>query len=125
MSQPPAMTIETRRTLVRQLADSDSTLSARAIALQVGVSKDTVLRDLAETRPAQNQPESAEPAVEPDRETDSDWLVIHLDDEMRQALAVLRATRNGPDTDTANRAAARAAIRAMADIVIESGQRRP
>ncbi|WDO05549.1 hypothetical protein ME763_07715 [Streptomyces murinus] len=40
-------------------------------------------------------------------------------DEMRQALAVLRATRGAPDTAKQNEAAARAAIRAVADSALD------
>ncbi|MFE2469744.1 HTH domain-containing protein [Streptomyces mirabilis] len=115
------MSVVTRRALVRQLTDGDPTLSARAIAGQIGVSKDTVRRDLDEIRREDSQAAPESPGAAPEGASDRDRLVLPLDDELRQALAVLRATRNGPDTDASNRAAARAAIRAMADIVLEAG----
>lgn len=129
MSQPPAMPISTRRALVRQLADGDPTLSARAIASQVGVSKDTVLRDLDATEPMSSQPApesgiaAPQPAPErvPPAQTGApeDFLVLVLDEPLRQALAVLRAQVGAADTEKQNRAAARAAIRAVADRITE------
>jgi DNA-binding transcriptional MocR family regulator len=126
------MPITTRRTLVRQLADGDPTLSARAIAIQVGVSKDTVLRDLDATEPVSNQPapESAIPEPEPAPATapqaqtgaPEHFLVLVLDESLRQALAVLRAQVGAADTEKQNRSAARAAIRAVADRITEEVQ---
>ncbi|MEU8906998.1 HTH domain-containing protein [Streptomyces mirabilis] len=116
------MSVATRRALVRQLTDGDPALSARAIAGQIGVSKDTVRRDLDEIRREDSQAAQEMATAAPEGASDRDRLVLPLDDELRQALAVLRATRNGPDTDASNRAAARAAIRAMADIVKEGGR---
>lgn len=122
MSQPPAMTVATRRTLVRQLIQQDPTLSTRNIAAQVGVSKDTIRADLAAIRreDAQHAPELA--PAEPQPSPDSDRLVLVLDEPLRQALATLRASVGTPDTDKHNTAAARAAIRAMADTVLETQQ---
>ena len=132
MSQPSAMSIATRRALVRQLADGDPTLSARAIASQVGVSKDTVLRDLAETLPASSQPapevavSEPQPAPQPTAEARAGapqgYLVLVLDEPLRQALAALRAQVGAPDTEKQNVAAARAAIRSVADTVVEQQQ---
>ncbi|GGV12111.1 hypothetical protein GCM10010260_58410 [Streptomyces filipinensis] len=45
-----------------------------------------------------------------------------LDDPLRQALAALRATRGASDTEKQNQAVARAAIRAVADTVLEARQ---
>lgn len=122
MSQPPAMTTDVRRTLVRQLIEQNPKLSARKMATQLGVGKDTVLRDLEAIRreDAATEPEPAPAAPEP--ATDDDRLVLVLDEPLRQALAVLRATRARPDNPGENVAAARGAIRAMADIVLETGR---
>jgi hypothetical protein len=98
------MTVATRRALVRQLTEQDPTLSARKIAGQIGVGKDAIRRDLEAIRR-----EDAKAAPDADR------LVLVLDEPLRQALAVLRAVRARPDTPRENVAAARAAIRAMAD----------
>lgn len=127
MSQPPAMSVTTRRALVRQLADGDPTLSARAIGKQVGVSKDTVLRDLAETQPVPSQPApeisppEPHPAPEPAPEAQSGapegYLVLVVDESLRQDLAVLRAAKPHTNTEAANREAVRAAIRIMADVI--------
>ncbi|WND33981.1 HTH domain-containing protein [Streptomyces sp. BB1-1-1] len=123
MSQPPAMTVDVRQSLVRQLIEQDPTLSARKIAGQIGVGKDTVRRDLEAIRredaAAAPQPAPSEPEPAPD----DDRLVLVLDEPLRQALAVLRASRARPDTHRENVAAARAAIRAMADTITE--QTRP
>ncbi|WP_406168912.1 DeoR family transcriptional regulator [Streptomyces sp. NBC_00996] len=114
------MSVATRRALVRQLADQDPTLSTRAIAAQIGVSKDTVRRDLDEMRREQTQPAPDGAAAEPDDAPDSDRLVLVLDEPLRRALAALRATVGAPDTPEQNVAAARAAIRATADAVLEA-----
>ncbi|WP_262059700.1 helix-turn-helix domain-containing protein [Streptomyces sp. STR69] len=60
------MTIDVRRALVRQLLAKDPTLSARAIALQIGVGKDTIRRDLEEIRQEQSQPPPEPEAHAPD-----------------------------------------------------------
>ncbi|MEU1596177.1 HTH domain-containing protein [Streptomyces sp. NPDC005708] len=108
MSQTAPTTIAARRNEVRRMRQEDPQLSASDIARRLGVSKDTVLRDMRAIR--QTAP-------------DADQLVIVLDDPLRQALAVLRATRGRPDNHRENEAATRAAIRAMADIVLEGRQR--
>jgi hypothetical protein len=109
------MTVATRRALVRQLTEQDPTLSARKIAGQIGVGKDAIRRDLEAIRredaKAAPEPAAADPAPAPD----ADRLVLVLDEPLRQALAALRAVRARPDTPRENLAAARAAIRAMAD----------
>ncbi|GHF07990.1 hypothetical protein GCM10014715_74880 [Streptomyces spiralis] len=117
------MTVATRRALVRQLIAQGPTLSTRNIAAQVGVSKDTVRGDLAAIRQedAQASPEPAASAPEPS--PDTDHLTLVLDEPLRQALAVLRATRGPEDTTKQNEAAARAAIRATADPVRDAQQR--
>jgi hypothetical protein len=116
------MTVATRQALVRQLIEQDPTLSTRAIAGQIGVSKDTVRRDLEAIRQQQSQPAPEQTATEPEPAPDTDRLVLVLDDPLRQALAVLRATRGRPDTAKENVKAARAAIRVMADTVLEAQQ---
>lgn len=118
MSQPPAMTVDVRQALVRQLTTADPTLSARKIAGQIGVSKDTVLRDLEAIRQADSQPAPEPPPAEPETAPD-DRLVLVLDEPLRRALAVLRATVGAPDTPEQNVASARAAIRSVADSVRE------
>lgn len=124
MSQPPAMTVDVRQTLVRQLIEQDPTLSARKIAGQIGVSKDTVLRDLEAIR-QEDAAAAPDPATAaPQEAPDDDRLVLVLDAPLRQALAVLRAQRARPDTPRENVAAARAAIRALADHLIEKGEQR-
>ncbi|MEU3899764.1 HTH domain-containing protein [Streptomyces sp. NPDC045251] len=123
MSQPPAMTVDVRQALVRQLIEQDPTLSARKIAGQIGVGKDTVRRDLeAIRREAAAAAPGAAPAA-PETAPQDDRLVLVLDAPLRQALAVLRAQRARPDSPRENVAAARAAIRAMADHFTEQGQR--
>lgn len=116
MSQPPAMTVDVRQALVRQLIEQDPTLSARKIAGQIGVGKDTVRRDLEAIR---REAAAAAPDPAP-AAPDDDRLVLVLDEPLRQALAALRATRGQPDTPRANVAAARAAIRAMADHIADT-----
>ncbi|MCQ9186646.1 hypothetical protein KMT30_47935, partial [Streptomyces sp. IBSBF 2953] len=49
-----------------------------------------------------------------------DTVVLQLDEPLRQALAVLRDSRGRPDTHAENVAAARAAIRAVADTLAEA-----
>ncbi|MFB7596914.1 hypothetical protein [Streptomyces sp. NPDC056160] len=120
MSQPPAMTADVRRTLVRQLIEQDPTLSARKIAGQIGVGKDTVLRDLDAIRQVEAKAAPEPDAKEPEPAPEGDRLVLVLDEPLRQALAVLRATKGLPDTPGANEAAARAAIRAMADTMLDA-----
>lgn len=109
MSQP-ALTMDARRAAVAQLLAHDPDLSARAIAAQLGVGKDTVRRDMDALR-ATGAPTAPQ---------DDATLALALDEPLRQALAVLRATRGLPDTPAQNIAAARAAIRATADAVLEA-----
>jgi predicted DNA-binding transcriptional regulator YafY len=115
------MTVATRQALVRQMIKQDPTLSARKIAAQIGVSKDTVRRDLEAISRAESQA-APERAVDPEIAPHGDRLVLVLDEPLRQALAVLRASRARPDTPRENEAAARAAIRAVADTILEAHQ---
>ncbi|MEU7400732.1 hypothetical protein [Streptomyces sp. NPDC044948] len=124
MSQPPAMTVATRRALVRQLIEQDPALSTRKIAVQVGVGKDTVRGDLQAIRQEDAAAAPDPAASEPEPAPDGDRLVLVLDEPLRQALAVLRSQRARPDTPRENVAAARAAIRALADHLKEQ-QARP
>ncbi|MGP4085468.1 hypothetical protein [Streptomyces sp. KR55] len=104
MSQPPAMTPAVRQALVRQLIEQDPTLSSRAIADQIGVGKDTVLRDLRAIRQADSQsvpePAATEPESAPEEPDDvpddappaspaDDRLTVAYDDQLRAGLAVL------------------------------------
>lgn len=123
MSQGTPPPIAARRRKVRRLIERDPNLSARTIATQLGVGKDTVRRDLDAIRAEQQTTEPPAPA-------DGDRLVLALDEPLRQALAVLRATRGQPDTLAANIAIVRAAVRVMAETVLdvhkhdqETGQR--
>ncbi|MFD4343431.1 DeoR family transcriptional regulator [Streptomyces coelicoflavus] len=124
MSQPPAMTVATRRALVRQLIEQDPTLSTRKIAAQVGVGKDTVRGDLQAIRQEDAAAAPKPAASAPGPAPDNGRLVLVLDEPLRQALAVLRAQRARPDTPAENVAAARAAIRALADHIAEQEARR-
>jgi len=81
-----------RRARVAQLLAHDPNLSARAIAAQLGVGKDTVRRDIEVIR-ANGAPETAPPAPQ------DDVLVLRLDEPLRRALATLRAVHNAPDTE--------------------------
>ncbi|MFC3348188.1 HTH domain-containing protein [Streptomyces echinoruber] len=126
---PAPLTIAARRAMVEELLRQEPGISARKIAARLGVGKDTILRDIDAIETEQRQraaasgqetPEPAPPA--PDGAPAGDRLVLILDEPLRQALAVLRATRGRPDTPAENVAAARAAIRATADIVLEAQQ---
>ncbi|MFD1656972.1 HTH domain-containing protein [Streptomyces caeni] len=119
---PAPLTIAARRAMVEQLRRQEPSLSARKIADRLGVGKDTILRDLAEIATEQRQPAPAPGAAGPNPAPDGDRLVLVLDEPLRQALAVLRANVGTPDTPAANTRAARAAIRAMADTVLEAQQ---
>jgi len=126
---PAPLTMTARRAMVAELRRQEPGISARKIADRLGAGKDTILRDIAEIETEQRQraaeaaasAASAEPPAPPDA-PEGDTLVIRLDEPMRQALATLRAAVGSPDTPTANRRAARAAIRAMADHFAEQGQ---
>jgi transposase len=116
---PAPLTIAARRAMVEELVRQEPGISARTIAARLGVGKDTIRRDLdaLETTQRQTVPPSA--ASTPDDAPEHATLVLELDEPLRQALAVLRGRLGAPDTDKQNRAAARAAIHAMADIILE------
>ncbi|MCC9154883.1 hypothetical protein LZP81_30915 [Streptomyces parvulus] len=122
MSQPPAMTADVRRTLVRQLIEKDPTLSSRKIGVQLGVGKDAILRDLEAIRQEDAAAKTPPAVAEPQPAPDDGRLVLVLDEPLRQALAVLRATRARPDNPRENVAAARGAILALADHFTEQAR---
>ncbi|MFF8406935.1 HTH domain-containing protein [Streptomyces sp. NPDC015684] len=135
--------VDVARRRAEALRLSRSNLSLREIGEQLGVSKDTARRDIKEALREEEQT-AAETSQETSCDTDpvshetpaadsetpkapddggSDTLVLVLDEPLRQALAVLRATRGAADTPRQNVAVARAAIRSVADHIEE--QRRP
>ncbi|MFF0597880.1 helix-turn-helix domain-containing protein [Streptomyces antibioticus] len=125
---PAPLTIAARRAMVQELRRQEPGISSRKIAARLGVGKDTIIRDIDEIETAQRQraaeaaaavQESAPPAPEPVRQGDT--VVLHLDEPMRQALAVLRGQTGSPDTPAHNTAVARAAIRAVADGIAQGG----
>ncbi|MET7776297.1 HTH domain-containing protein [Streptomyces mirabilis] len=125
---PAPLTIAARRAMVEELRRQEPDISARKIAARLGVGKDAIRRDLDAIETDQRQRATVAAAAAPDPEPpapggapEEATLVLVLDEPLRQALAVLRATQGGADTEAANRSAARAAIRAMADIVLEAG----
>lgn len=105
------MSIEVRRIVVAHLAEHGMDVSR--IAAELGVSRETVRRDL------HNRPAPA-PAGKASAVTDREALVLPLDPPLLNALGVLRSACNGADTPAQNLAAARAAIRATADHVLEA-----
>lgn len=109
--------------MVAEIRRQEPDISARKIAARLGVGKDTILRDIDEldTQPRHNEPEQTADA--PDDTPACDTLVLVLDEPLRQALAVLRATAGGPDTPAQNEKAARAAIRSVADTILEQQQK--
>ncbi|MEU3982531.1 helix-turn-helix domain-containing protein [Streptomyces sp. NPDC026672] len=110
------MSRATRRIVVAHLTDRG--MPPGEIASELGVSVDTVRRDVREGAPPAPSigPEPAAPVA-----ANPDALVLPLDPPLREALAVLRSVRNGPDTEQQNRAVVRAAVRATADAVREAG----
>ena len=100
----------TRQLVVAHL--SGRGMNPQEIAAELGVSRETVRRDL----------HNAEPAASTGAGTDvaAGVLVLCLDEPLRVALAVLRGRLGAPDTVVQNVAAARAAIRATADTVLEA-----
>ncbi|MGV4984539.1 HTH domain-containing protein [Streptomyces sp. NRAIS4] len=117
---PAPLTIAARRAMVEELLRQEPGISQRTIAARLGVGKDTVRRDIDAIEAEQSQGVPEEPAAEPEPAPEADRLVLILDEPLRQALAVLRATRGAPDTQKQNEAVARAAIRAVADTVLEA-----
>ncbi|WDO09931.1 HTH domain-containing protein [Streptomyces murinus] len=120
---PAPLTIAARRAMVEQLLRQEPGISQRTIAARLGVGKDTVRRDVDAIAAEQRRRAPEPPVAEPERASEDDRLVLILDEPLRQALAVLRATRGVPDTERQNVAAARAAICAMADTFFEAQQR--
>jgi hypothetical protein len=126
--------IPVRRAAVAEMLRRTPGISARAIAAQLGVGKDTIRRDIAENESAQRQqdaatgpetPEPAPPAVPTAPPAhgqmdgrpgwiDGDLLVIRLDEPMRQALATIRAAKDQQDWEIYNVAAARGGILRLA-----------
>jgi predicted DNA-binding protein (UPF0251 family) len=134
--KPPPEPLDVARRQAEALRLSrDEELSLRDIGERLGVSKDTVSRDIkaAIRDEAQAAEETSRAASQVSQETDGgvaetpaapddgdrDTIVLVLDEPMRQALAVLRAQARTPDTPAHNTAAARAAIRAVADTILE------
>ncbi|MCI3240272.1 sigma factor-like helix-turn-helix DNA-binding protein [Streptomyces spinosisporus] len=105
------MSRDTRILIVACLTGHGMTLPE--IASELGVSKETVRRDL------QNAPAPEPPPVAADAVPDN-ALVLPLDEPLSEALRVLRSVHNGPDTAAQNVAAVRAAVRATADAVIDA-----
>lgn len=126
MNMPAPLTMAARRAMVEQLRRQEPDISARQIAARLGVGKDTVLRDIAETEAEQRQRAAeatpAAPSPAPQGQMARDTLVLHLDEPLRDALAILRAQLGAPDTERQNIAAARAAIRSVADTVQEQSR---
>jgi hypothetical protein len=122
---PAPLTIAARRAMVEELLRQEPDISARNIAARLGVGKDTIRRDLDAIEAEKRQRAPEQPAAEPQPAPDTDRLVLVLDEPLRQALAVLRARVGAPDVPKQNERAARAAIRAMADTVLEAQQRAP
>lgn len=120
---PAPLTMAARRAMVEQLLRQEPGISARKIAGRLGAGKDTILRDIDAIEAEQRQRTPEQPAAEPERAPEDDRLVLILDEPLRQALAVLRATRGVPDTERQNVAVARAAICAVADTFFEAQQR--
>ncbi|MFI5973547.1 helix-turn-helix domain-containing protein [Streptomyces sp. NPDC051452] len=124
---PPSEPLDVARRRIEALRLSRESLSLREIGDRLGVSKDTVRRDIAAA-----EREEAEAAEETARDTgetsdgsdetppapgdgDRDTLVLVLDEPLRQALTVLRGVRGAADDPKQNVAVARAAIRSLAD----------
>lgn len=109
-----AMSREVRRIVVAHLTQRG--MDPALIAAELGVSRETVRRDLLVPPPP--APIAAEADVAPDV-VDAETLVLQLDEPLRTSLAALREVCNGPDTEAQNVAAARAAIHATADHIRE------
>ncbi|REE62149.1 Homeodomain-like domain-containing protein [Streptomyces sp. 3212.3] len=109
-----ALSRATRQIVVAHLASCG--MSQTDIATELGISRDTVRRDINEAPPA--------PAADAASDAQAvDTLVLPLDTPLREALAVLRSVQGGADTEAQNRAVVRAAVRATADTITEA--RRP
>ncbi|MFJ9114459.1 HTH domain-containing protein [Streptomyces sp. NPDC102394] len=119
---PAPLTIAARRAMVEELVRQEPGISARTIAGRLGVGKDTIRRDLDALQTAQSQTAPQTPAAQPETAPERATLVLILDEPLRQALAVLRGAMNAPDTEDFNVSAARAAIRSVADTILEQQQ---
>ncbi|MFJ2719401.1 helix-turn-helix domain-containing protein [Streptomyces sp. NPDC087437] len=140
--EPPTREVDVARRQAEALRLSREKLSLREIGERLGVSKDTARRDIraalsdevkaAEATSQETPRDGAETSQAPTGDTGEtpaasdgggrDTLVLVLDEPLRQALAVLRATRGRPDTPAVNAAVTRAAIRATAATVLEAQQ---
>lgn len=109
-----AMSREVRRIVVAHLTERG--MDPALIAAELGVSRETVRRDLLVPLPS--TPAATADPVAPDV-VDPETLVLRLDEPLRTSLAVLREVCNGPDTEAQHVAAARAAIHATADTIRE------
>jgi hypothetical protein len=110
-----SMSRATRQIVVAHLTDRD--MNPQEIADELGVSRETVRRDLLNAPPV--EPRAEAPDADP-----GSALVLPVDEALREALAVLRSVRNGADTTAQNVAVVRAAVRATADTVIAARQPR-
>ncbi|MEV7684490.1 helix-turn-helix domain-containing protein [Streptomyces bungoensis] len=119
---PAPLTIPARRAMVEQLMRQEPGISQRTIAARLGVGKDTIRRDV-DAIEAEQRHSAPKQTSDPEPAPDADRLVLVLDEPLRQALAVLRAKVGAPETPKQDRAAACAAIRAMADTILEVEQR--
>lgn len=119
---PAPLTIAARRAMVEQLQRQEPGISARTIAARLGVGKDTIRRDIDAIEAAQRQRAPQQQAAAPEPAPEPDRLVLVVDEPLRQALAVLRATRARPDILRDNVAVARTAICGMADTVLRVQQ---
>ncbi|MCX5362893.1 hypothetical protein OG864_29785 [Streptomyces sp. NBC_00124] len=100
----------TRRATVRQLADEEG-LSARAIARQLGIGKDTVRRDLDATEPADAAPAPTSGApIAP-------YLLYDLEASLIQDLNVLHDARTGALIEPVRRYIRAAANARRADLL--------
>ncbi|MGW1363497.1 DeoR family transcriptional regulator [Streptomyces chartreusis] len=100
----------TRRIIVAHLTSLH--MDPAQIAAELGVSRETVRRDLNNLPPTTD---SQTGAVEVPDVAGPEALTLRLDEPLHTSLAVLRETCNGPDAVDQNVASARAAIHAMAD----------
>ncbi|MEV7413073.1 hypothetical protein AB0O04_35165 [Streptomyces althioticus] len=115
-----------RRAAVAAMRDRNMT--NQAIAAELGVGETTVRRDLAAIdaeRAATTPPPAPEPAATPRHDAPPRRrLELEVDDTLAEALRILVAAVPGARHDAANyRAAARAAIRSVADSIREEERR--
>lgn len=109
-----SMSRATRQIVVAHLTERG--MDPTAIAAELGVSRETVRRDLL------NPPPPLSPTggtVEAPDVAGPEVLTLRLDEPLHTSLAVLRTVCNGADNEAQNVAAARAAIHAMADTIRE------